>query len=504
MRTRLYRGLIVIWLIATPISASARADFEDHVVSILVSRQKWDEDRPWTKLDPSTLTTPGVVVPGPFILTRASILTDATLIQIERWGDGKRWPAQVFHVDTDIDLALIKLDDVNFFDGLEPARVARHLPTDGDVNSVRWSARQLEIGQSRVQTFKVQNSPTGNLMRMMLSMHSGLDNGGWGEPVFFRGKLIGLTASQKKQRAMVIPVEVIAPYLERALGAEYVTAPSLALEWQYNQDTALSQYLGFTGKARGIVIRGVRHGSSGCGVIMPRDILLEVDGHPIDSAGNYSHPRYGNIRFENIAVEGHEVGDIVDVLVFRAGRELKLQIELRAYTSKLRLIRWRRDTEPPPYLVAGGFVFRELDGAFLRTWGDDWPKQAPLHLSLAYELEKFAPTPGRRRVLVVSTVLPDVYNIGYHDVTNLIVTDVNGMTVDSIRDLAQAFGQPERGDDGSLYQVITFSPNRTHRQAVLDAKTFDEANERILETYAVFADRRYSTETVSSNVAACR
>ena len=60
------------------------------------------------------------------------------------------------------------------------------------------------------------------------------------------------------------------------------------------------------------------------------------------------------------------------------------------------MIPWRRDEGPPPYLVAGGLVFRELDGRYLLTWGNDWRTKASSQLRYFYDLLRQAQTPNRR------------------------------------------------------------------------------------------------------------
>ena len=45
----------------------------------------------------------------------------------------------------------------------------------------------------------------------------------------------------------------------------------------------------------GVLIRQVPWGSSACGVLEPRDILISVDGRSIDAEGFYTDPRLGQL-----------------------------------------------------------------------------------------------------------------------------------------------------------------------------------------------------------------
>jgi S1-C subfamily serine protease len=479
-------GALVALLVALSAGAAgARARYGESVVALKVTYQEWDEDRPWAKQNPGSRSASAVVVKGPRLLTRAQIVADATLIQVERGGGAHLWPARVEHVDPEIDLALLAVDDPACFEGLAPARLARQVPTEGSVSSVRWSNRQLEVATSRVQRIEVLTNRYGNVDHAFLVVRTDVERGGWAEPVFDGGWLVGITAAQEGERAWVLPAEIVGGYLARARRpGGYPGFARLGVEWQENRDHSLTAYLGLPGEARGVLIRSVRRGTSACGVLRPRDVLLELDGHAIDAIGNYAHPRYGRLRFAQLAAL-REPGEEMAARVWRDGAARELTIPLRAYPSDMRLVPWRRDERPPPYLVAGGLVFRELDGPFLRTWGAKWKENAPLDLSITYQLYAHGQTDDRRRILVVSSVLPDRYNLGYHEIANVVVRSVNGHRVDSVAALVEALRRPEAG-----FHVIALHPNRQRAEIVLDAASFEAANERILAAYGLPASMR--------------
>ena len=105
--------------------------------------------------------------------------------------------------------------------------------------------------------------------------------------------------------------------MQTARGDDYRGFTNLGVVWQINRDAALAAYLGLEGPPRGVVIRGTRTGSSACGVLRARDVLLSLDGYEIDTVGNYQHSVYGRIRFTHIAVDGHHPGDVLIARVLR-------------------------------------------------------------------------------------------------------------------------------------------------------------------------------------------
>ncbi|MDJ0848336.1 MAG: trypsin-like peptidase domain-containing protein [Myxococcota bacterium] len=480
-RTVSVRSLALAWLILLLAgSAAARPGYQDQVVDLLVTSQRFDERRPWAKRPPRSRMGSALVVEGNRLLTEAEMIRDATLIQVEKHANARRVPARVVHVDHDVDLALLAVDEPGFFDDLEPARVAEAMPTEGVVYSVRWRNRQLEVSGSRVARIEVRKNPYGSIQHTFLLLATDLSGGGWAEPVFRDGSFIGLTTAQEGQYATVIPAEIVAGYLARLQQDEYRGFPSLNPAWQLNLDRALANFLGLEGEPRGVVLRDVPYGSTGCDELRPRDVLLGLAGHDIDALGNYRHPRYGKQRFLHILIEDVQAGDRVPARVLRDGQVLDIEIEARRYPDSSRLIPWHRNDTPPPYVVAGGLVFRELDGSYLRSWGEGWHHDAPPNLVYRYELEKETQTPERRRIVLLSEVLPSSYNVGYHDLGNLALEEINGRPVDSIAGVEEAFRHPENG----LHR-IRFHPADLRWEVYLDAEGFEEATAKILQDYNV-------------------
>jgi hypothetical protein len=90
------------------------------------------------------------------------------------------------------------------------------------------------------------------------------------------------------------------------------------------------------------------------------------------------------------------------------------------------------------------------------------------------------PTPSRRRILLISSVFPSGYNIGYHDLRDLAVREINGRPVDSVSSAAEAFEHPE----GRFHRIVLY-PNPERAEIILDAVSFETATNEILEDYSI-------------------
>ena len=484
MTTRRLASLALLFLTfaATAVPVLAR-DYSRQVVEISVTYQRHDPRQPWSKKRPYTRSAMAVVVDGSRLLTTAQMVSDATLVRAQKFGSPPKVAARITHVDNEANLALLSVDDPTFFEGLEPVSLRKELPIEGTVNSVRWKSGQFEVSESRIVRIEVLRSPVGALRYACLRVKSDLGGGGWAEPVFLEDHLVGLTFTAGDDLSNVLPAELIEAYLKSAVTqGKYRGFGSLGISWKENRDRALSAYLGLPGDARGVLVVKVPWGSSAWGVLQPRDILLSLGGHPIDAEGFYEHPRYGRLHFDHIPLEGRLAGDRLAVKVLREKKELALEMILRRYPAAERLVPGKRSDYPPPYLIAGGLVFREFDLDYLSSWGKDWRRKADTRLLTIWNLEEENQAENRQRIVILAYVLPSPYNVGYHDLRDLPVQEVNGRPVNSLHDLEEGLRDSREG-----FHQIRFIPNESRNEVILDAEGLKAATEEILTIYGIRA-----------------
>jgi S1-C subfamily serine protease len=461
------------------------------VVGLVVSYQEYDADRPWAKRKPATRWAQAAVVARGLLLTSAQMVAGATLVEVEREGRPPRAIARVVHQDRELNLALLSVDTQGFLDGLEPLRFADATPTVGSLLSIRWSNQQFELATLRIKRMGVAEVWYGRQRHAFLLGRCDLPDGGWAEPVVDDDdRLVGLTTGQNEHTAWVVPVELLAAYVARATApAGYAGFATVRFGWQWTMDRTLARWLGLGDEPRGVMIRAVPRGSTGDGVLRPRDVLLSLDGHAIDSRGYYAHPRWGWIEFTHLVVEDHHVGDVVAAQILRDGVELEVSFPLRAYGNEVDLIPSRRGDEPPPYAVVGGLVFLELDGDYLRTWGSEWWSRAPTRLVAAQQLLEGSQRPDQRRLVVLSVVLPSAWSIGYQSCRDLLVHRVDGRLVDSIDDVVAAFAEA-----AGPRVVIEFHPNEDRGSIVVDRAGIADATAQVLRDYGIPVAHRLPTQ----------
>ena len=101
--------------------------------------------------------------------------------------------------------------------------------------------------------------------------------------------------------------------------------------------------------------------------------------------------------------------------------------------------------EAPSYYVLGGLIFQELTRQYLKEWGANWQKDAPQDFVYLDKFQSELFPEGKRRVVILSQVLPANGTIGYDDFSYLVVKKVNGKTINSLGELAEAVKTPLNG-----------------------------------------------------------
>lgn len=466
---------IIIILVALLQVAFAGPDYDDRVVQLKVTWQKWERYQPWSKTSPTLRVSQAVVVEGlpgqgPALLTTAQMVEDATHVRVSKQGEPNEFPAQVLLTDREANLALILVDDPAFFRGLRPVKLARKPLVQGQVVVARWRDNQLETSGGSVARGTSVESMTGSVRYAGVRIQTDISGGGWAEPVFSGDSLVGMATSASNSELIVMPAAFFAAWLDELnrTGQVRPWPGRLGANFQAIRSQALANWLGLE-SPQGLLISSVAQGSSACGVLRRGDVLLAFDGLPLDGSGNVRDEHYGLLWFGYLLSRYHE-GDTVSLRVLREGSEQLLEVELISYTAASWLVP-RDRTIPPAYLMAGGLIFRELDDSY---------GGRSTELSIVRQLWSQAQTADERRVVVLSDVLADPYNLGYHGFEDLPIATVNGIAVDLVSDVRDALQHPLDG-----YHVIRLRPNPRLNEIVLDAATLEATTARIAASYGI-------------------
>lgn len=456
-------------------------EWEKAIVTIEASGIQYDFRQPWNKQPKQTLMS-GVLIRPREILTTAEGLDNLLMVRVQKGGESKWWEADVTWKDYHANLALITVKDDKFYQGMKPVQLSSKSPDKNDLHVVRWKGANLETRKVEFAQYTVDEGVLSALNCVQMELEKIQNPVTSSEIIVSAGKVAGITTGYKGDNTRAIPAVFIRQILNEQQKGNWRGLGYFAFWWQPSYNPTLHEYLKLQGEPRGVVVISTPDGYKNQNGLKPLDIILEIDGFPIDNQGNYKDPDFGKLILENLAVKNRFAGDIVTIKVWRDGAEQIVKYKLPKFDFSERLVPQQVVDKEPEYIIVGGLVFQPLTEPYLRSFGSEWRRSAPFRLVYLQSQETTKETPS---LVVLSGVLPDPINIGYYEYRGLVVESINGVTVRTLKDVKKAIARPLDG-----YHVIEFQKGESIRRLVIDSSRESEATKRILARYGIQSPMR--------------
>jgi S1-C subfamily serine protease len=465
------------------------------VVRVIAISDAPDYEQPWQTQGPSTSSGSGAIIDTPAglrVLTNAHCVEQTVFVELRRYGKGRKFVGHVDAIAHECDLALLSVEDPTFFEGVTPLRFGT-LPYLGDkvkVCGYPIGGDRVSITQGIVSRIDLVSYAQSDRDLLAVQIDAAINSGNSGGPVLKNGKLVGVafqTLDEATGVGYVIPVPIIQHFVNGADGG-YLGFPSFGFAVQNLESSAHRRSLGLDREGTGVLVTRVAFQGSADGVLEPGDVVLEIDGVPIEDAGTVAL-RDGEIIDFGYLLVRHQVGDRVPVAFWRGGAVHRATLTLR---PPVQLVPEDGPDTRPSYFVYGGLVLIPLTRNYLKTWGENFFEKAP-HQLLAL-LDHGVPSEECQVPVVLQKVLADEVNVGYHDLESVIVRSVQGVRVRNLRHLVMLVDAA----DGDFVRFETVDG----RQIVLDRRVVAERAPRLLARFGVPSDRSDCLRTMPALVAA--
>lgn len=444
---------IMLLLLAAMVTATIKAaptSAEKSVVRVNTTMQAFNLIQPWQKSAPSSRLGLGAVLPGGRVLVTAQMVTDATYIELEKADTAAKAIAKVVAVDYEANLAVLQpVSDAQFLADRVPFELADKLQPGDKVEA--W---QFENNGTPVTTeIKVSKAEVGRYFldsSMFLTVRANgtvqYRSGSFTLPVAKDRQLAGLLVSysSKDQVSSILPASIISHFLKDLEDGEYAGFPNLGIGYSQTLDEQFRKYLKLSEEKGGIYINEVVPGASAAAAgLKAGDVILDIDGNPIDARGNYDHPVWGKLSLSHLVRGKPFTGDNLQVGILRNGKKQLISLKLIRRPAEDWLIDPYMFDRGPKFAVVGGLVFQELTLPFLKLFGNDWKNRAPIKLLMANANPEMYEKQGRRKLVLMVRAIPTPATLGYEKLSTLIVTKFNGKAINDIKDLHEASRNPE-------------------------------------------------------------
>ena len=475
------RFFLIAAALLLPLAALHAVEISKSLVRIEATSQEPNYKTPWSPGDVTSGVGAGFVVDGKRIMTNAHVVSNARFLTVSKEGDPNPYLAQVLHIAHDCDLALLGVENPDFFNGTAPLEFGGIPQIESVVSAYGYPVGGTRLSVTRGIVSRIDFQPyshSGMDSHLAIQIDAAINPGNSGGPVMQNSKVVGVafqgySGDVAQNVGYMIPTPVIHRFLKDVEDGRYDHYVDLALTYRNLFNPAARSALGLEDENTGVQICSVYSSGASDGIVKPGDVILKIDGHTVSSDGT--------IPLEDEAVPLEEVverkfkGDKVHLDILRDGKPMTLTVPLREpWPFKLHSNLY---DEKPRFFVAGGLVFQPVDQNFMEA-------HDPSDQRLNYLFDFFIADglhATRPEIVVLSNILPDPVNAYADEFRYSVVDEVNGRRIKRIEDIAAAF--EEKAD----YYVIKFAGGG--RPIVLERKAIEEARSRISGRYALTAEK---------------
>lgn len=356
---------IILWstLFLNAVVAQQEDVTKQAIVKIYTTAKIPNYQAPWSSVMQRS-TGSGTIIDDEFILTNAHVVANQAFIEVQRYGQRKRYIAKVYAVSHQADLALLKVEKKAFFKGVTPLKFGNLPAVEQKIVVYGYpmggSTLSATIGVvSRVEHHVYAHSGESFLA---VQVDAAVNPGNSGGPALSNGKIVGVVMqviTRSQNIGYLVPINMVKHFIKDMKDGTYDGFADLGLGTQKLENPALRRYYGLDDNVTGQLIDKIVYNSSLKGILKEGDILTKVDGYPIQDDGTvaFREHEYTNYHY---AVDAHQMGEKVKLEIIRDKKRKEVDAELKYTADDMYLVKTTRYDTMPTYFVYGGYVFSPL------------------------------------------------------------------------------------------------------------------------------------------------
>jgi S1-C subfamily serine protease len=468
----------------TPLPAGSEP--EKSVVQIITTFQEPNWTAPWIFDTPHFASGTGFLIDGNRIMTNAHVVAWTKELRVRKYHDPQLYFATVEYVAHDVDLAILKIDDPNFYVGMKPLQFGDLPEVRSQVVTYGFPAGGEQISYTRgvVSRIEVENYVhPGNRAFLAVQTDAAINPGNSGGPVIQDDKVVGVAfegLTGLQNTGFFIPTAIIQHFLTDIQDGTYDGVPESGLEMIALQNPAFRRMLKLPADTkRGVLVDRLLDIPGTQQVMKVNDVVMKIGDYDVDEDSTITY--HGNTVGASVAFDMAQNNDIVPLKVWRDGQMIDVNLPVQVYRDDN--AQGNQYDVPPPYYVYGGLVFTPLSLDYLKGLGQGFGGGGR---ELIYELvyrHLEDPTHWRKQPVVLSSILEHEVNANLTTRGQALVDKINGVRIEQLSDVPKAFAAAK-----GPFDVIDFLPD--HHFEVLKHDDAQKATSDILATYSVPAQSR--------------
>lgn len=484
-RKLLIKILIIVFLMfISPYYISlAATDVREAIVKVYTVSNYPDYYNPWSMQGPRASSGSGCIIEHNLILTNAHVVSNQTFLQVRKYGDTQRYRAQVAAVSHLTDLALLTVEESEFFIGT-PALSFGELPeTQQEVMVYGFPIGGDMLSITKGVISRIEHQPYVHSSSVFLAgqIDAAINPGNSGGPVLVDDKIVGVVMqgiSSAQNIGYMAPIPVIRHFFADLEDGTLDGYPSLGISIQDMENEGLRRYYQMEDGISGVLINQIVPGSPADGNLEIGDVLLSVEDFSIGNDGTVEF-RLNERTHLNYVIQQKQIGEDLNLTILREGEKIERRANLFRSLIKDRLVPMEQYETLPTYYIYGGLVFCPLTKDLLNIWGAQWYQSAPRELVCCI-LNNIPEREDQQVVVLLKALAADV-NQGYQNIGNWVVDRVNGEKIWNMRDLVERIESCE--------EPFIILEDQYNRQVVINRAQAQDSHQEILEIYRILSDR---------------
>ncbi len=370
----------------------------------------------------------GAIIEGNRILTNAHVVANETFIEVQRYGERKRYIAKVLSVSHQADMALLEVEDKSFFKNITPLSlgelpeieqkiVVYGFPLGGNTLSATSGV------VSRIEHHRYAHSGESFLT---VQVDAAVNPGNSGGPALSNGKIVGVVMqnlSKSQSIGYIVPVNMVKHFLTDIKDGTYDGFADLGLTIQKMQNPTIKKFYNVDENSTGILVDNLVYTASENGTIKTNDIITAINGHTIEDDGTVAYRPYEYSSY-NYFIDQAQMGEQVKINILRDQKQLEVNVTLEHTADDLLLVKTKEYDVMPRYFIYGGYVFSPLSRNLLVIGSNKIP--------LRYYATQW-PTKEKKEVVVLLKVLASDISRGNYGFNLWPIEKLNGKTFDSFK-----------------------------------------------------------------------
>lgn len=431
---------------------------------------------PWDSAMQS-FTGSGAIIEGGYILTNAHVVANEAFMEVQRYGERKRYIATVYAVSHQADLALLKVKDKAFFKGVTPLKFGKLPEVEQQIVVYGYPMGGSTLSATMGVVSRVEHHTYAHSGESFLAVQvdAAVNPGNSGGPALSDGKIVGVVMqviTKSQNIGYLVPVTMVQHFIDDMKDGHYDGFADLGLGTQKLENPAMRRYYGLDENTTGKVIDKIVYRSPAEGILKENDIITAIDGHNIENDGTVEFRRHEYTNFYYY-VDRHQMGEKVKLSIIRNGKAREVEVPLTKTGDDMFLVKTTRYDEMPTYAIYGGYVFSPLTRNLIRSTNRN-------RLKLSYLASKWQ-TKEKEEVVVLLKVLASDISRGDNNFGMWVIDKVNGKPFKNFKEF---FALMQQNKDP--YYLLE---DNDGVKVIIDRKEAMAKQHQILEKYNVEYDR---------------